>query len=308
MKVVFIMGAGHCGSTLLDLILGSHSQAFSLGEFKQFGSRLAGQEASGSEVCGVCATDCPVWRGDLLKELKPVLGAGTGARRLVRAIGRRVRNPHRVLSEKTGKDVIIDSSKHPGWIGARLAHKHLWKGVEPFLIYLHRDGRAVTNSYFRKYPERTYPVIVDDWLQQVDQMENYFEKFSEGPKLRLGYESLADSTETTAQQLCDFLGLDYEPGMLGYWQHDHHHLGGNGGTRHLIFRYREQFGGHSEQMEHRIAESKKHYSHEYYDATRVAIKLDERWREELGAEQLQVFETRAQSANASYVYKPASTS
>ena len=40
MKVVFIMGAGHCGSTLLDLIVGSHSNAFSLGEFKQFGSCL----------------------------------------------------------------------------------------------------------------------------------------------------------------------------------------------------------------------------------------------------------------------------
>ena len=32
MKVAFILGTGHCGSTLLDLILGSHSKLFSLGE------------------------------------------------------------------------------------------------------------------------------------------------------------------------------------------------------------------------------------------------------------------------------------
>ena len=31
-QIVFIMGPGHCGSTLLDLILGSHSDCFSLGE------------------------------------------------------------------------------------------------------------------------------------------------------------------------------------------------------------------------------------------------------------------------------------
>ena len=303
MKVVFIMGAGHCGSTLLDLILGSHSRAFSLGEFKQFDSRLRAHQAGKGEVCGVCAVDCPIWQGDLLKKLGPVLGSGQGAQRLVTALGKRLRSPYKALGEFIDQDVIIDSSKHPAWIRKRLASKYLWKGIQPFLIYLHRDGRAVTNSYFRKYPERTYPVILDDWLQIVAQMESYFDEFTAGPKLKLGYESLADATSDTAENLCEFLGLEYEPGMLGYWQHDHHHLGGNGGTRHLIFRYREQFGGHSEQMEKRIVESKQHYSHEYYDATRIAIKLDERWREELSIEQLQMFQERAQHANRSYVYQ-----
>jgi hypothetical protein len=32
MKVIFILGSGHCGSTLLDLILDSHSKVFSVGE------------------------------------------------------------------------------------------------------------------------------------------------------------------------------------------------------------------------------------------------------------------------------------
>jgi len=298
------MGAGHCGSTLLDLILGSHSQAFSLGEFKQFGSRLAAHEATGSPVCGVCTEACPVWEGKLLNGLKPLFASTGGARRITAAIGRRMRNPYRLLSEYTGQDIIVDSSKHPVWIRSRLTHKYLWKNIEPYLIYLHRDGRAVTNSYFRKYPERTYSAVVDDWLSQVKQMEDYFESFDSGAKMRLGYESLADATEATAERLCQFLAIDYQPGMLGYWQHDHHHLGGNGGTRHLIYRYREQFGQHTDELEQRINESKKHYSHEYYDATRIAIKLDERWRDELGSEKLLMFDDRAQLANAPYVYKP----
>ena len=31
-KVVFILGSGHCGSTLLDLMLGAHSRIVGLGE------------------------------------------------------------------------------------------------------------------------------------------------------------------------------------------------------------------------------------------------------------------------------------
>ena len=135
-------------------------------------------------------------------------------------------------------------------------------------------------------------------------MESYYEAFDSGSKMRLGYESLADSAPATAESLCNFLGIEYEPGMLGYWEHDHHHLGGNGGTRHLIFRYREQFKKHSTQLEKRISASKEHYSHEYYDATRIAIKLDERWRNELNEEQLQIFDDRAAEANSSYVYQP----
>ena len=303
MKVVFIMGAGHCGSTLLDLIVGSHSNAFSLGEFKQFGSRLGAHESAQGEVCGVCAENCPIWNDSLVRQLKPVLGSHAGFGKFLTALGKRTRNPHRLIAQQTGKEVIVDSSKHPSWIRNRLAHKHLWKGIEPYLVYLHRDGRAVTNSYFRKYPERTYPAVVEDWLTQVEQMESFYKSFDSGARLRLGYETLADAPADAAQSLCDFVGIEYEPGMLGYWQHDHHHLGGNGGTRHLIYRYREQFGDHSQQLESRISESKKHYSHEYYDATRIAIKLDERWKTELTAEQLQLFDERAGKANASYVYQ-----
>lgn len=298
------MGAGHCGSTLLDLILGSHSQAFSLGEFKQFGTRLSTHEATGDPVCGVCSQSCPVWRGNLLNDLKKLFESGNGPQKLTTAIRRRLHNPYRIMNEFTGQDVIVDSSKHPAWIRSRLSSERLWRNIQPFLIYLHRDGRAVTNSYFRKYPERTYPTVVDDWLAQVKQMEDYFVAFNSGTKIRLGYESLADSTAKTAEKLCRFLEIEFEPEMLGYWQHNHHHLGGNGGTRHLIFRYREQFGGHSDHLEKKILESKKHYSHHYYDATRIAIQLDERWRDELTGEQKIIFRERAELANAPYVYRP----
>jgi len=119
----------------------------------------------------------------------------------------------------------------------------------------------------------------------------------------MGYEALATEPEQAARDLCEFLGLGFEPLMLRYWEHDHHHLGGNGGTRHLIFRYREQFGAQSQELQSRISESKKHYSHEYYDDTHIAIQLDERWREELTADQLQIFAQLASAVNSGYEHE-----
>ena len=34
-KIIFILGIGRSGSTMLDLMLGSHSQGFSLGEISK---------------------------------------------------------------------------------------------------------------------------------------------------------------------------------------------------------------------------------------------------------------------------------
>lgn len=54
----FICSAARSGSTLLDLMLGGHSTAASLGEFVFLGKALAmGQQCS----CGAPATRCPGW-------------------------------------------------------------------------------------------------------------------------------------------------------------------------------------------------------------------------------------------------------
>ncbi|HEX7082171.1 MAG TPA: sulfotransferase [Gammaproteobacteria bacterium] len=58
MRVLFICSAGHSGSTLLDLLLGSHPQAVSLGEITHLPKNLALNTAC---TCGSPARECPVW-------------------------------------------------------------------------------------------------------------------------------------------------------------------------------------------------------------------------------------------------------
>ncbi len=58
-RYVYICSAGHSGSTLLDLLIGSHSRIASLGEIWHLSKNLAlNTECS----CGVAVRDCVVWR------------------------------------------------------------------------------------------------------------------------------------------------------------------------------------------------------------------------------------------------------
>lgn len=56
--VTFICSAAHSGSTLLDLLLGSHPAAMSLGEITQLPKNLALNTACG---CGKAVRDCELW-------------------------------------------------------------------------------------------------------------------------------------------------------------------------------------------------------------------------------------------------------
>ena len=61
-KVVFIVGAGHSGSTLLELILGCYSEAFAIGEFWSI-SRKVDDAKSGLTICGICSGNYEFWDG-----------------------------------------------------------------------------------------------------------------------------------------------------------------------------------------------------------------------------------------------------
>ena len=61
--VVFIMGAGHCGSTLLDLMLGSHPESFSLGELHRLHGLLDRDKGSPPQLCSMCDGPCVYWNG-----------------------------------------------------------------------------------------------------------------------------------------------------------------------------------------------------------------------------------------------------
>ncbi len=270
---VMICGAGHSGSTLLGMILGSHSQAFYMGEGGK--ARYLGDEKKPlrKRVCKICGEACPVWSGFEWDGETPL---------------------HASVSRHVGRPVIIDSTKDEAWIRQR-ADETRGLGGRAVLILLGRDGRAVVNSRIRKYPDRDPEGQIRDWVEKMASSEALFEAF-EGPKIRIRYEDLATSTESVARALCAVIGLDFEPGMLRFAEAEHHVLGGNSGTQFIVAR--EQLRDPDEAFV-----SLNERTRGYYENHSGDIELDLRWREEMAPAHLALFENLAASANAAFKWE-----
>jgi len=302
-KVVCLLGTGHCGSTLLDLLLGSHSRVFSLGEFHSIYKTVREMRRGESpRICVVCQGECKFWNE---RASASILNLYYSRKTLLNAVlgkaARYVYNPYHFIFKWSGKPVIVDSSKHPGWFKSQFSPKYAAFDIDQYLIYICRDGRAVVNSYLRKYPERGVRNITETWKEQVLSMNAYYEQFPEGRKMRVHYEELASAPEKTMREVCERLGLEYEPPMLRYWEHEHHHIGGNAGTARMIMKYREK---ESQQSSREWMERHKEYfDNQYYEQQGLNIRLDERWKTEFAPENLEVFQSIAGELNDPFVVK-----
>lgn len=264
-KVCFIGGAGHSGSTLLGLILGSHSSGFYAGEAAKTRYLHDNGKPLRKRSCKFCGTDCPVW-ANFYPQPEPDL--------------------YEQLAHHVQRSFVIDSTKNVDWLLCQ------WQrlcavGVNVFFIFLQRDGRAVFNSRLRKYKERSPHDLIEQWRTQIYQTQEFYTVFS-GKKRVLRYEKLATEPEATLRDLCDWLDLTYEPPMLDYTHYPHHVLGGNNGTQSLVAQaqnlknFGQQFG----------AEVASRHHHYYRDHDRE-IHLDLRWRSELSLDHQKLFQTLA---------------
>jgi hypothetical protein len=262
LDATWIIGAGHSGSTLLGMMLGAHSRAFYAGEAKK--SIFLGDptQPRRKRECKLCGPSCKVWG-----ELDGIEPDALYAR----------------LRERTGVPLIVDSTKNLKWVQKRM----LGEG-RGGLIFLTRDGRAVVNSRLRKYPELSPESQVQNWLRQVSACETFFEQF-DGPKIRISYERLALTPETTLRAIVATLGIGYENAMLRFEQSEQHPLGGNNGTQSLLVNATAS-----------PVVGPRHG--DYYREHPGGVVLDLRWREEMKADALGVFNAIAGRKNVEYAF------
>ncbi|MFW6025684.1 MAG: sulfotransferase [Candidatus Woesearchaeota archaeon] len=168
-KVIYIVGSGHCGSTLLDLIIGSSPEVFSVGELAFYNIYRNNEKYNKNSTNYICTckknfNECAFWkkinnkghfkikkRFSLIEDIKITFNILFGVKekrvtddsfRLLREILREGRNT------KEGIKYILDSSKDP----RRLYHLFNEPRIELFPIFLIRDGRKVAHSYNRIKP------------------------------------------------------------------------------------------------------------------------------------------------------------
>lgn len=266
---VAICGAGHSGSTLLGLVLGSHPQCFYAGEAKKTLFIGDPKKPLRKRVCKICGEGCVVWSRF---EQPPTPDVYAQVARL------------------TGKPVIVDSTKKVDWLRARQAELDA-AGVPHKRIFLARDGRAVVNSRVRKYPDEDPIAVVDGWATQIRETRAFLEERPDDWML-LRYERLATEPEASVREVCAFLGLPFEPDMLRYHEREHHPLGGNTGTQSVVARATE--------VEDPAFASVPERSRGYYESLKGGFRLDTRWKTELPQAVRDVFDARAGDLNAPF--------
>lgn len=172
LTVLYVLGKGRSGSTLIDGLLGQLPGVFSTGELRYLWEwgYLQGFDCS----CGARVDACPVWAPVVERTLGTAAPSRAQVRELVEVQERVLswsaipglltggRIPglaasdlrayvsvqsalYRAVADVTGADVVVDSSKWPAHPGV-LGQVH---GVTPRLLHLVRDPRAVAYSYRR---------------------------------------------------------------------------------------------------------------------------------------------------------------
>jgi hypothetical protein len=269
--VAYILGSGHCGSTLLSMLLNGHSRMLALSELRKIRVVLK-QPPTSSDPNPL---DEPLW---------------TGVRRRYEADGARFDdvaidhpswktfarwNRARIqawaepgvrlfgcIAAESGRDILIDSSK--SWQQLYLLRR---SGRVPIkVLHVLRDGRAVLHSYKRKYDG--FLSNFGQWAKPSAMAAVLRPMFADDEWMPVHYEALATDPTGTVTQVCRFLGTEFEPPMMRFRSHPWFGIRGN-----------RMAQGSSEE-----------------------IRLDEKWRRDLPRRDRLLFELLGGPLNRYYGY------
>ena len=159
MRVLYVAGLAHSGSTVLARVLGEVEGLFAAGEVYALSERISNGDRCG---CGAALGDCPFWTsvlemafpdGDALPRLRTerrwfhgrtlaplVLGRD---RERLEAYRRDLAGLYRAIVAVSGCRVVVDSSKSPTY--AYILDRT--PGIELHGVHLVRDPRATSYSW-----------------------------------------------------------------------------------------------------------------------------------------------------------------
>ena len=240
--VVYIIGSGHCGSTLLDLVLDSHSKIIGVGELYQYPKQKKEQKGLIC-TCGKKVIECNFWK-QVFEDIEPKFNFKVFRSKKDFLLNKKKffeldKGPDRKINLKnyielheeiynrilhiSGEKVVVDSSKDPDRAELLLGSNKL----SIILLHLVRDGRAVAWSYKKKYKRTVMPInggkrwffknIKTEIIKKRNNVENIFVK----------YEDFCKNPEKILRRILKKLNLEFEPEMLNFRDKIHHQIEGN---------------------------------------------------------------------------------
>jgi len=300
--LVYIMGHGYSGSTLLTFLLGSHPRIATIGEL---GIAPRGKTPTPQEYFCSCQTpilECDFWqrvtrgmeergqpfdiwdsdldfrhnggglsdvvlravqRGPVLETARSAaLQVLPAASREMRRVLARIEALVETVLGIQGRGVFLDSSKRP----ERAVFMSRVPSFKMKVIHLVRDGRAVSWSSMKNLgigPEEA----ARSWVADNQGSEHARRYFDPGRWLTLRYEDLCTHPDESLTRLYDFIGVPAKNGIHDFRNFEHHIIGNR----------------------MRLASTSE-------------IRLDERWKEALTREQMGIIERHVTPLNRKYGY------
>jgi len=253
LKVAFILGDGYSGSTLLDLILGSHSRMMSLGEIdaESFDAFLDQNQLC---TCLFKSQECHFW-SRVLDRLRELTGEESfrlgGTRENWDKVTRNTVDLLQAVKNVSSSEILIDSSK----LFQRAYSLDKSGLIQPKVIHLVRDGRGVGYSYLKR--GGSFQQAVFHWKKKNAEVRDWLVGERPPDNITIRYEDLCGQPVDVIRRICKFLDVDWEPQMMRFGQKVHHNVRGN--TMRFLIK-------------------------------NSLIELDEDWKEKLKEDDLNLFE------------------
>lgn len=321
-RLAYLLAASHSGSTLLAMLLGAQPGACTAGElkatslgdpeqyrcscrkrildcyfWKQVGATMASRGYPGFDITAagtsIFETEspyvrrllAPLYRGGALETIRDLALSFSPAWR-ARLADSNDRNLALIesLLEVTGAGVVIDSSK----VALRLKYLLKIPNLDVRVIRVIRDGRAVSLTYMddwnfadsadpalrgggsgklRPSVRETMAEAANEWKRSNESSDALTARLPASQWTVVRYEDLCTDPAAILKRLATFLDLDPQQTCLDFRAQAHHVIGN--GMR--------------------------------MDTT-SEIRLDERWKEALGSDDLRIFDKVAGELNRSYGY------
>lgn len=166
-KIIYVMGAGRSGSTILGVALGNCAGVFFAGELDRWLARAGVPRRSGETLTSFWekvladvgdVSDLAAGRATCLERSSALLDVRRWpARRRLRPRYRAVSQElYRAIAATAGATHVVDTSHYP----MRARELSALDGIELYLLYLVREPQSVVASLGRRdVPERTFGVF-----------------------------------------------------------------------------------------------------------------------------------------------------